>query len=415
VRFPFRLALMVAPATMPAFAYDVNDDLAIGLTLAAAGQCQQVDARLPGEDYGQPIEGSDPLAFDATLEDVDDSCRGGMPVQLELDYRPTARDRFVLRLGAAVDNGLNPVTPFRLAPWAADLEDDVEDINGRGRDYLLTAWYRHEFPLADDNSIAASFGILDSTEYLDGNAYANDEFTQFMNEAFVNAGTYNLPSYDVGVAIEGSFGRFSLNAAALDIGENDAGRNYSFWGVQAGWHPELALGAGNYRLVLAGTSGAFDAQPSYAEPTPGTDEDVVLVDGRPAVEVPGADDEALLCWGLSFDQALGDTFGVFLRMAWQDTSAAVDYEALYSGGLNIQGSAWRRPDDNIGIGYGYLEGGNTDVRHTNVFEAYYRAPLNEYFAITADVQYMSDALEQRDPDQRDPEGWIFGLRATAGF
>ena len=93
----------------------------------------------------------------------------------------------------------------------------------------------------------------------------------------------------------------------------------------------------------------------------------------------------------------------------------MDYEAIYSGGLNIQGNAWRRPDDNIGIGYAYLEGGNTDVRYTNVFEADYRAPLNDYFAITADVQYMSDALAQIDPSQRDPEGWIVGLRATAEF
>jgi len=201
----------------------------------------------------------------------------------------------------------------------------------------------------------------------------------------------------------------------LDIGENDAGRNYNFWGVQAGWHPELKLGQGNYRIVIAGTSGAFDAPPSDLDPTPGADEDLVLVDDLPAVEVPGRDDEALLAWGLSFDQALGNTVGVFLRAAWQEASAAVDYEAIYSGGLNIQGNAWRRPDDNIGIGYAYLEGGNTDVRYTNVFEAYYRAPLNDYFAITADVQYMSDALAQIDPSQRDPEGWIVGLRATAEF
>lgn len=50
-----------------------------------------------------------------------------------------------------------------------------------------------------------------------------------------------------------------------------------------------------------------------------------------------------------------------------------------------------------------------------MLEAYYRAAFGDYFALTADVQYMSDQLTQIDPGQRDPEGWIFGLRATAAF
>lgn len=66
-----------------------------------------------------------------------------------------------------------------LSPWAADLEDDLKDINGCGRDYLLTAWYRHGFSLAQDNRLNITLGIIDSTDFLDNNAYANDEYTQF--------------------------------------------------------------------------------------------------------------------------------------------------------------------------------------------------------------------------------------------
>jgi hypothetical protein len=36
-------------------------------------------------------------------------------------------------------------------------------------------------------------------------------------------------------------------------------------------------------------------------------------------------------------------------------------------------------------------------------------------ALTADVQYMQDDLEQVDPRQEDPSGWIFSLRLTAAF
>ncbi len=91
-------------------------------------------------------------------------------------------------------------------------------------DYLLQAWYRHRFKLQNDSALAGTFGIIDSTAYLDANEYANDEYTQFMNEAFVNAGNYNLSSYDAGVALEADFGTFSFDAVGMNINENDDGK-----------------------------------------------------------------------------------------------------------------------------------------------------------------------------------------------
>lgn len=255
-------------ATLPAQSYDINEHFSIGAVLAAAGQCQDVSARLPAEGYRGAIPDNDPLEFHSSLDTYDNECRGGMPIQIELDFHPTENDQFFVALGWAVDNGLNTVSPFRLAPWAADLEDDVEDIHGSSRDYLLQAWYRHNFRLQGENSIAGTFGIIDSAAYLDGNAYANDWYTQFMNEAFLNAGNYNLPSYDAGVALEGSFGTFSLNAVGMNINENDEGHNYNFWGVQAGWHPELQIGAGNYRVNITGSSSAFLSPSSLVAPDP---------------------------------------------------------------------------------------------------------------------------------------------------
>jgi hypothetical protein len=380
-------ALAVA---FPAQAFDINDQLSIGGILAATGQCQSVSALLPSGSYGEIDDSVAPPAMDTSMDGFSDECRGGMPFQIELSYHPNDSNELFVKLGWAVDNGLNEASPWVLAPWAADLENDVKDINGRGRDYLLAAWYKYTYAFGNEDSLGATIGIIDSTDYIDGNAYANDEYTQFMNEAFVNAGNYNLPSYDAGAALELTVGEWTLAGLGMNIGENDEGNNYNFWGVEAGYHPQTTLGAGNYRLLLVGTSSEFH------NPT-------------------GDENESRLAYGLSFDQEFGEIVGGFLRFTWQEEDAAVDYKSLYSGGLNFSGSGWGRDEDNIGIGYAYLEGGNQSVENSQVFEAYYRAMLNEYAAITADVQYMKDDLIEEDPRQENPEGWIFGLRLTAEF
>ncbi len=53
-------------------------------------------------------------------------------------------------------------------------------------------------------------GIIDSTDYVDENAYANDEYTQFMNEALVNGPNGFAPSYDIGGAVEWEIGIWDI-------------------------------------------------------------------------------------------------------------------------------------------------------------------------------------------------------------
>jgi hypothetical protein len=382
-------ALLVA--AVPAQAFDVNENLSVGVLLAAAEQCQNVSARLPGESYGEILDDTmAPRLLDTAMETFGNTCRGAVPFQLAVSFHPNERNEFFFKFGFAAGNALNTVSPWVLAPWAAYLEDDVKDINGSGRNYLLTAWYKHTFTFGKESSLGASVGILDSTDYLDNNAYANDEYTQFMNEVFVNSGNYGLPSYAPGAAAEWAAGPWSVNAVGIKMPEDDEGNDFNFWGVQAGYHLKSPLGDGNYRVIAAGGS-------------------LVLVDPESNIT------ERPFGWGLSFDQAIGKVVGAFLRVAWQAQRAALDYKALYSGGLNFAGHGWGRDADNIGIGYAYLKGGNLDIKDTDVFEAYYRAGLNEYLALTADLQYMSDHRIQVDPLQKNPAGWIFGLRLTAEF
>ncbi len=357
---PLALSLMTTPVS----AYEINEQLSIGGVLAGAIQCQNL---------------SDAPGFSNTCEEA-------VPFQPELSFRPTEADEVFFKLGFAAGNGMNGKSPFVIAPWAADLEDDLKSINGRNRDTLLTALYKHTFNYGDGHSLGATFGIIDATDYLDENAYANDEYTQFMNSVLTNGPNVFLPSYDIGVALEWDNGPWGLRGVVMDIGENDDGNNFDFYGFQAGYHVINKLGAGNYRIIIAGGSQDF-LNPAGTQ-----------LENRAAVLI-------------SLDQEFGKVVGGWTRFGWQTDDAAINYGAIYSGGIDIKGSAWGRNDDNIGVGYAYLNGGNLNIDTSQVAEAYYRWQLGEVFGLTADVRYMNDDFKIG----RGPSGWIYGLRATAEF
>ena len=343
-----------------AFGYDITDKFSIGGILAGAYQYQWVD----GDD---------------------DKGRGAVPFEPEISFRPTAHDEIFAKFGFAAGNGLNDVTDFNLAPWAAPLEDDVKDINGRNRDYLLTAWYMHIFEFSENNALRLIGGIIDATDYVDENAYANDEYTQFMNAALVNGPSGFAPSFDIGGAVEWQIGIWDITAVGMNVGENDDGNNFNFFAGQIGYKMNSFLGEGNYRVIGQLTSKEFlDAN---------------------------GDKERRLAALLSFDQQLGDIFGAWIRFGWQDDKALINYDYLYSGGLNITGKWYGRENDNIGIGYAYLNGKN-DLDYTQVAEVYWRFVLNDYLAITADAQYMQDEYET---DGDDIDGFILGIRGAVEF
>ena len=225
--------LMVLGA--PVTAYDVTDQFSIGGLIAGSMQCQRLS-----EKAG-----------------ADNECDYALPLQPEFSFHPTDSDELFVKAGFANGNGLNGKSPFVLAPWAADLHDDVKDINGSNRDYLLTAWYRHTFALHEDSSVDATIGIIDATDYLDKNAYSNDEYTQFMNQALVNGPNAFLPSYDTGGALVWKTGPWSLGGVVMDVNDNDDGNNYTFYGAQLGYTLQSELGEGNYRVLVDRTSEDF--------------------------------------------------------------------------------------------------------------------------------------------------------------
>lgn len=360
IRSAIVLCGMITSALLPVEAYDLTDTLSVNGMLAGTYQYQLLDSESGDDDGG-----------------------GAVIFQPELSLRPTDRDEFFVKLGFAADNGINDQTPFTLAPWAADLENDVQGINGRNRDYLFEAWYKHVFQLGPEHELGVSGGIIDATAYLEDTAFADDEFTQFLNEVFVNGPQSLKPSYDLGVALEWRFNAVSLRVVVMDVGANDDGSAYTFFGAQLAYTVDTPLGTGTYRLLGVATTEDF-------------------------LNPAGTQQEPLSGLTLSLDQELGELLGIFMQLGWQSDDAAVDFQAMYAGGIHISGALWRRSQDHLGLGYAYLDGGNTGIEHAHVVELYVLIALNDIVAFTADLQYIDENVEGGNG----PKGGCpaFGLR-----
>ena len=166
-------------------------------------------------------------------------------MDLELDFKPTELDQFYILLQYSAGNGLNDVWAGAFTPFGHPLEDDVRDINGSGRDYIHEAWYKHRFEFDNNRNIGVTGGIIDSTNYVDDNEYANDELTQFINDMFINDPVTNLPSYDWGGAIEIDSGQWRLSGVAMfsKTGDN-ANKHYQYYATQLCYSSESILGEG---------------------------------------------------------------------------------------------------------------------------------------------------------------------------
>ncbi|WP_455205875.1 carbohydrate porin [Kaarinaea lacus] len=325
------------------------------------------------------------MALDGSAYGEDKSA-GGFTIQPEITFNTSERDSFYMKFGFAAGNGLNGDSPFSVPTWAADLEDDVTLINGRNRDYLLSAWYKHSFQPASEHSLDITGGIIDATDFLDQNVYSNDEFTQFLNGALVNGPNLFAPSYDIGAAVEWGINAFSLSAVLMSVGENEDGNSYTYGGAQLGYALESQIGVGNYRAILFSTSNDF-------------------------LDPSGQSEQQRQGIIFSFDQTIGEHFGVFTRFGWQDDKAAIDNKGIFSGGGDLSGKLWRRANDNIGIGFAYVDGGNLDIHHSRVYEFYYRYVFNDTVSLTADLQYINESLKST----AGPKAFIPGLRVVAEY
>jgi hypothetical protein len=235
---------------------------------------------------------------------------------------------------------------------------------------VTEAWYEHYLL---DGGVVVTFGKLDSTGYLDSNAIANDETTQFLGAAFRNNTALefpddNGPGVRIGLApsewLEVNMGFFDDNSDWEDMFKN------SFVFSQINIKPNLFEYEGNYRFYL------------WRDDSEHTE----LLDTT-------RDEKVNWGWGISLDQRLIEPVTIFARYGWADERVS-NVEWAWSTGLQLSGNIWNRDEDVLGTAFGqnipggdYGKAGNPDHHETH-FEAYYNLHLNDHLSISPDLQVI---------------------------
>jgi high affinity Mn2+ porin len=292
----------------------------------------------------------------------------------------------------------------------------------------------------DVSRLTLTLGRFASSDIFDTNTYANDPRGQFMNWGFVNNEGWDYPAdtigYDTGLAAELNqpnwtlrYGLFQvpgvqngLNAEdrfltwpydPSDTGPANDGPLLRAWGMVAELERRYSLGdhPGTIRF-LAYLNRANMAKYSTATA-------ILRADG------PGADISSAAGYrykygfGLNLEQQIAPNVGLFSRLGWNDgqEQAWMFSDVDYTGslGVSINGNAWNRPDDVVGLagamngithsekefleagGLGILAGdGRLNYGWEKVVEAYYNCAVWKTVHASLDYQFVDDPAFNRD-------------------
>lgn len=282
---------------------------------------------------------------------------------------------------------------------------------------LAQAWYQLDMPLGSAPSTRKArftVGKIDPFMFFDQNSIADDETRHFANNAFVHN-----PLLDSG----GDLGadRYGFAPGAIAAYEDSSDKALP-WGASVG-----VFGAGQGARFSASSGKPLAIAQAWVAPRinrlPGTYRAYAWRNAR----ATDFDDQPAhhSGFGVSIDQRVTDGLTLFGRYG-QQTSGQVRFGRALTVGGELDGSAWGRGADGLGLAVGMLRtsgrfatasAADTDrYGHRargaeRIGELYYRIHLNSHVEITPSLQYIGRPAA--DPDAKDIT--VVGLRARVGF
>ncbi len=275
------------------------------------------------------------------------------------------------------------------------LVGETLDADGDGR-IAVTQWF-YEAPMGAGK---LRTGLLDPTALFDGNPVANDEYTQFLADAFINNPSIGFPSYVLGASYQGTMGdhvQYELFAGSdtgleegrhsyADVlhvgGRRDGHRKGAFTMAELDWR------SGGY---LLGFGAWFDSGRVDRISSNGTTNrhGLFLLAGT---QLGAGHLQASA--GIANDRA--QATANFVSLAYQLPLRFPERHSTFSVAVARTGASSHLPFDS---------------RPVYQAEAYWRIPLADSFYVTPDIQYL------RNPGFRPDRGgaWIGALRVGVVF
>jgi porin len=264
---------------------------------------------------------------------------------------------------------------------------------------VVEAWYQQGFW---DNKFIMRVGKIDLTGgfeckgcpvSFDSSMYANDETTQFMNNALVNNPTISFPNE--GLALVGFYN--PVDWWYISAGIADAQADFRETGFDTAFHDE------DYYFAIAET-GIVTELESARGPMKGAYRLGMWYDPQPKSHTVDEDDEEKLYrddrgYYLSFDQMMfrenredEQGLGTFFRYGYAP-SKTNDLTNFVSAGLQYQGLFKGRDNDVLGAGWasGCFSNESKDTftqDGESVYEVYYNAQLTKNVNVTPSMQYV---------------------------
>ena len=265
---------------------------------------------------------------------------------------------------------------------------------------------------ADRRRLVLTAGNIAVGDLFDDNAYSHDARTQFLNWSLVTHGAYDFAAdargYTWGAALEYFHDAWAVRAGRFMMPQQSNGlpldsRIMRHYGDQAELEHahEIAGRPGKIRLLAyrnVADMGSFREALDAAAATGGTPDLTLFRQRRAKV---GA--------GINLEQSLTESAGVFLRASRHDgkteTFAFTEIDRSLSGGLRVQGSAWKRAGDSAGLAFArnglsadhrdylaagglgfFLGDGRLNYRPENIAEAFYSLGAAKGYWFTVDWQ-----------------------------
>ena len=277
----------------------------------------------------------------------------------------------------------------------------------------------------DARSLMVQIGRFAVHDLFDTNSYAQDPRSDFLNWSVWAAGAFDYPADKLGLGYS-AVAVFTDKNWALRVGyflTGNAPNSNEFdmnWFNRGAYVGELDLRytlfsrTGKVRVGLwedTYLAGSFSEALDLVAQNPNLDPNDAIVQARRGRTAFG--------YYINFEQPLTDYVGVFGRWSWNngkiEISAFTDINNSLALGTVINGKAWGRPDDRIGIagvtnglsaderaflaagGLGILIGdGQLNYRRENILETYYAMRVMKGLTLTFDYQFMMNPAYNAD-------------------